>query len=101
MESVIILKVQRALAVGAAIVYFLVSLSRDKGRQMEAKRFSQILRAATAALMLPFGTVLAYGAYDPSALDWLQAGGYRLSFLIIGIGAMIHALIGLKDNWPR
>ena len=102
MESVIILKVQLALAVGAAIVYFLASLSRDKGRQMEAKRFSQILRAATAAaLMLPFGTVLAYSAYDPSALDWLQAGGYRLSFLIIGIGAMIHALIGLKDNWPR
>ena len=56
---------------------------------------------STAALMLPFGTVLAYSAYDPSALDWLQAGDYRLSFLIIGIGAMAYALIGLKDNWPK
>ena len=96
-----VFKVQLIFAIGVAIVYFLVSLSRDKGRKMDGERLSQVVAAAAAALILPFGAVLAYSAYDRSALDLLKDGDYRLSFLIIGIGAMAYALIGLKDNWPK
>ena len=98
----IILGIQGALAVAVALVYILRFLSMDKGRSMgEAGRLSQVLTVAASALILPFGCVLVYSAYDISALNWLKDGRHRLSFLILGIGAIAHAIINLRDNWPK
>ena len=96
-----ILLVQLAFAAVAAAVYFVASVRRDKGKKMDGARFLQIVSAAVAAMIVPFGAVVAYSAYDPSVLDWLKEGNYRQSLFILGCAAVLYALIHLHNNWPR
>ena len=95
----IIFSVQIALAGVAGGAYLLRSLLI--GGKMGPERIFQIVAAVASALILPFGTVIIYSAYDPSALDWLKQGNFRLSFLVIGFGAVVYAAANLKNNWPR
>ena len=97
----VIFRVQLALAAVVAIAYFWGSLRRDRDGALHAKRLPQIVTAVTSALILPFGAVIVYSAYDLSALDWLKEGNYRFSLFVIGVGAIVYAVTNLFNNWPR
>ena len=90
---------QMAFAIVAGGLYLLRSLLI--GGKMGAERIFQIVAAVTSALILPFAAVIIYSAHDPSALDWLKQGDFRLSFLVIGVGAVVYAAANLKNNWPN
>ena len=97
--SKIILLVQWALVVLVFLVFLLVAIARDKGAN--SKRFFQIIPAAASAGILPVGVVFVWAGIDIGAIKWLGAGGYQISFLVIGLGVIFYALDNVIKNWPK
>ena len=93
-----ILASQIVLALSVAFAYAIRALRLDG--KMGPERIFQIIGAATSALILPFACVIIYSAFNPAALEWVKKGDFRLSFLVIGVGALAYAAANLKNNWP-
>ena len=92
--------IQWGFPVVAAAVYLLRSLlGRDKA--VDKKFLFEIVSFAMSAAIMPFGGILIYAAFEPDAWEWISDGEYRAHSVIIGIGVIAFAVIGLRDNWRK
>ena len=93
--------VNSQLLLGSFVAIVYIARAFLLGGKMDGERCFQIITAVASAIILPFASVIAYSAYDPAALEWVQQGDFRLSFLVLGVGALAYTVANLKNNWPK
>lgn len=94
----ILSKAQLALGLFVGTLYLARALLR--GGQMDDGLLFRIVSAAASAAILPFVGVIIYCAFNPAALEWVSRGDFRMSFLVLGVGALVYAVANIKNNWP-